>query len=61
VVWVVNPQTSQVAIRKVQVGRYTQDYATVVSGLSEGEVVVRAGVHKLNPGEKVRLLADAAR
>lgn len=59
-VWVIDPKTGQVVLTPVQVGRYTQDYVTVVSGLKDGDLVVRAGVHKLNQGEKVRILADAA-
>ena len=59
-VWVIDPKTHQVALKPVQIGRYTQDYVTIVSGLNEGDLVVRAGVHKLNPGETVRPLAEAA-
>jgi RND family efflux transporter MFP subunit len=59
-VWLVDPNTRQVSLKPVQVGRYTQDYFTVLSGLNAGDVVVRAGVHKLNQGEKVRILADVA-
>jgi multidrug efflux system membrane fusion protein len=58
-VWVIDPKTSQVQLRPVQVGRYTQDYVTVVSGLNNGDVVVRAGVHKINPGEVVKPVAQA--
>jgi len=58
-VWVIDGKTRQVTLTPVQVGRYTQDYVTIVSGLHDGDLVVRAGVHKLNPGEKVRVLADA--
>ena len=60
-VWVIDPKTTQVSLKPVQVGRYTQDYVTIVSGLNDGDLVVRAGVHKLTPGEKVRVLADAAK
>jgi RND family efflux transporter MFP subunit len=59
-VWLIDPQTQQVTLKPVQVGRYTQDYVTIVSGLNNGDLVVRAGVHKLNQGEKVRILADPA-
>jgi len=57
-VWVIDPNTRQVALKPVQVGRYTQDYVTVTGGLSDGDLVVRAGVHKLNAGERVRVLAE---
>ena len=50
-VWVIDPKTGQVSLREVQIGRYTQDYVIVVSGLQAGELVVRAGVHKLTPGD----------
>jgi multidrug efflux system membrane fusion protein len=59
-VWVIDPKTQQVSLTPVQVGRYTQDYVTVVAGLNDGDRVVRAGVHKLNQGEKVRILAEPA-
>jgi multidrug efflux system membrane fusion protein len=59
-VWVVDSKSSQVTLKPVQVGRYTQDYVTVVSGLAPGDIVVRAGVHKLNPGETVKPIAQPA-
>ena len=59
-VWVIDPNTRQVALKPVQVGRYTQDYVTITGGLSDGDLVVRAGVHKLNAGERVRVLAEPA-
>jgi len=59
-VWVIDPNTRQVALKAVQVGRYTQDYVTITGGLSDGDLVVRAGVHKLNAGERVRVLAEPA-
>lgn len=58
-VWVIDPKTSQAQLRAVQIGRYTQDYVTVISGLTDGDVVVRAGVHKINPGEVVKPVAQA--
>jgi len=57
-VWVVDPRTSQVALRPVEVARYTQDAVEIASGLQPGDVVVRAGVHKLHDGQKVRVLAE---
>jgi hypothetical protein len=46
----------------VTVARYTQEAVEISAGLKSGDVVVRAGVHKLRPGQKVRVLAtpDAA-
>ena len=59
-VWVVDPKTSQVSLRPVTVDRYSDDGVRVTAGLNGGELVVRAGVHKLFPNEKVRVLAEAA-
>jgi hypothetical protein len=44
----------------VQVARYTQDSVEIAAGLKPGDLVVRAGVHKLHAGQKVRVLAGAA-
>jgi len=54
-VWVVNPQTRKVAARSVQIGELNGERAAIVSGLAAGEWVVTAGVHKLAPGQEVRL------
>lgn len=54
-VWVVDRQTLQVAARNVQLGALSGDRAAIVSGLSAGEWVVTAGVHKIAPGQRVRL------
>ena len=58
-VWVIDPNTKQVELKPVRIGRYTQDYVTITAGLNNGDQVVRAGVHKLNAGETVKVLADA--
>jgi multidrug efflux system membrane fusion protein len=54
-VWVIDPHTKQVNLRPVQVGQYRGDGVTVLSGLQREEIVVTAGVHKLLPGQQVRL------
>ena len=54
-VWVVDRQTRKVAARGVQLGALLGERATIVSGLAAGEWVVTAGVHKLAPGQLVRL------
>jgi multidrug efflux system membrane fusion protein len=59
-VWIVDPKTSQVVLRPVTVARYTEEAVEIASGLGAGEVVVRAGVHKLTPGQKVRVLKEGA-
>ncbi|MBS7553642.1 efflux RND transporter periplasmic adaptor subunit [Ancylobacter dichloromethanicus] len=55
-VWVFDPATQTVALRNIEVRRFSQASVTVESGLSPGEVVVSAGVQALHPGQKVRLL-----
>ncbi|HMA11910.1 MAG TPA: efflux RND transporter periplasmic adaptor subunit, partial [Steroidobacteraceae bacterium] len=54
-VWVVDPQARKVAARGVRLGALVGERATIVSGLAAGEWVVTAGVHKLAPGQQVRL------
>ncbi|MDP2266490.1 MAG: efflux RND transporter periplasmic adaptor subunit [Thiobacillus sp.] len=56
-VWVVDPVKKNVAARSVQLGTLSGDRAVVVSGLKAGEWVVTAGVHKIAPGQQVRLMA----
>ena len=57
-VWIVDPKTSQVKLRKVAIGQFREDGVTVTSGLAAGDIVVTAGVHKLRADQVVRL-ADA--
>jgi membrane fusion protein, multidrug efflux system len=57
-VWVVDPDSLQVRSVAVEVARYHEDKVSVSAGLSGGELVVRAGVHKLFEGEKVRVLEE---
>lgn len=54
-VWVLDATTHQVSARSVQLGEMSGDRATVRSGLQAGEWVVTAGVHKIAPGQQVRL------
>ena len=60
-VWVVNPATQTVAPRAVRLGSLVGERATVTAGLASGEWVVTAGVHKLAPGQQVKLLTTASR
>ncbi len=57
--WVVNPATGKVAPRVVRLGDLAGQRVTIVSGLAAGEWVVTAGVHKLAPGQQVRLTTPA--
>ncbi|HUK01090.1 MAG TPA: efflux RND transporter periplasmic adaptor subunit [Steroidobacteraceae bacterium] len=54
-VWVVDPKTHQVTLRLITVQRYDTSAIIVSGGLSNGEVVVTAGVHALRPGQEVRI------
>lgn len=56
-VWIVDPATSALVLTPVGVARYTQEAVEISSGLKADDVVVRAGVHKLRAGQKVRVLA----
>lgn len=58
--WVVDAATQSVKLVPVQIGAYRESTVTVLSGVNEGEVVVTAGVHKLTPGQKVRVAAGSA-
>ena len=60
-VWVVDKTASRVKLVPVEVGEYVEDKVAVLSGLSPGDIVVRAGVHKLFPGEKVRVREEPAK
>jgi RND family efflux transporter MFP subunit len=60
-VWLFDPATSAVGLRRVDVLSYENDRVLVSDGLANGERVVVAGVQKLRPGMKVRLLEDAGK
>lgn len=55
-VWRVDTDTGRVSAVPVEVARYFDDKVAVTSGLADGDIVVRAGVHKLFEGEAVRVL-----
>jgi len=57
-VWVINPQTSVVHKREVEVARYNQHSVVVASGLLSGDRIVTAGAQSLYDGQKVKLLED---
>lgn len=56
-VWVVKDD-STVELRPVEVERYDSNFVYIASGIRTGERVVTAGVHRLAPGEKVRVPAE---
>jgi RND family efflux transporter MFP subunit len=58
-VWVVDPETSTVALRNIIVDSHSATQLVVAAGLVPGDVVVTAGVQALHPGQQVRLLGGA--
>src|SRR4029453_5512744 len=55
-VWIVDPSTSTVSLRPIDVLRFDPDSVGLSKGLGPGDVVVAAGVQALYPGQKIRLL-----
>ncbi|MBD8524909.1 efflux RND transporter periplasmic adaptor subunit [Pseudomarimonas arenosa] len=53
-VWVVNPDTSTVHRREVQISAFLDEQVPVTSGIEAGDWVVAAGVHLLQEGQPVR-------
>ncbi|WP_439814420.1 efflux RND transporter periplasmic adaptor subunit [Zavarzinia sp. CC-PAN008] len=53
-VWVFDADKGAVALAPIQVDTYGSDSIVVRAGLQPGQEVVVAGVHKLDPGMKVR-------
>ena len=58
-VWLVGADGT-VQLQPIAVARYQDNSVVVGSGLAQGEIVVTAGVQKLIPGEKVRLMTASA-
>jgi len=56
-VWVVDAKTSQLALKPVQVSRYTDDGVVIGSGLAPGDTVVLKGVNELYEHEPVKTSA----
>jgi RND family efflux transporter MFP subunit len=59
-IWVVDPASSTVALRNINILRHEPDSVVVGDGLEPGDLVVTAGVQALRPGQKVRLLNEAS-
>ena len=60
-VWVVDRANGTVALRPVTIARWRDDTALIAAGVNEGDVVATAGVHKLEPGQKVRPVQQTER
>jgi multidrug efflux system membrane fusion protein len=55
-VWVVGPKDSALQLRPVMVQSYTERFALVSGGLTEGETLVLAGVHTVFAGQHVAVV-----
>ena len=53
-VWRFDPATSRVKLAPIEIGQYREDGIVVTSGVTEGDWIVTAGVHKLIEGQTVR-------
>lgn len=60
-VWVVDRGSGEVSLRDVVIARWRDDTAAILSGVKEGELVATAGVHKLEPGQKVKPVLSTER
>src|SRR4030095_12530797 len=58
IVWVVDKPSMTVKAQPVMVAGADGNDAVVSSGVSPGQVIATAGVHVLNPGQKVKLYVD---
>ena len=54
-VWLLDKASMTVRVQPIQVAGADGNDAVVASGLQPGDVVVKAGVHVLTPGLKVKL------
>ncbi|WP_379875226.1 efflux RND transporter periplasmic adaptor subunit [Lacibacterium aquatile] len=59
-VWIVDVASGKVTLTPVEVAAFREDGAWISSGLTEGQTVVTAGVNKIDPAQKVRLM-DASK
>ncbi|MEH6719877.1 MAG: efflux RND transporter periplasmic adaptor subunit [Aurantimonas endophytica] len=59
-VWVVDPQSSAVSLRSVDVLRFDPGEVVVSQGLEPGEIIVTGGIQALHVGQLVRPLPPAA-
>jgi RND family efflux transporter MFP subunit len=58
-VWIVDPASMTVKVQGITVAGADGNEVIVNSGLGAGQLVVTAGVHTLNPGQKVKLYRES--
>ncbi len=56
-VWIVDPASSTVALRLIDILRFDPGLVIVSQGLDPGDVIVTAGIQALHPGQRVAPLA----
>jgi RND family efflux transporter MFP subunit len=59
-VWVVDPAAATLSAARVGLAGYDSDSAFIGSGVPEGAKIVALGVHKLDQGERVRVVDSLA-
>ncbi len=52
-VWIFDPSSSMVSARAVNIVRITENEAVISRGLNQSELIVSAGAHRLNDGQKI--------
>jgi membrane fusion protein, multidrug efflux system len=60
-VYVVQRTNSTLVRRPIKVSRFSKDVVSIAEGLSEGDVVVTAGVSKLRPNQTVKIEMETTR
>jgi RND family efflux transporter MFP subunit len=60
-VWVINPNTSTLSRRPVEVAKLGSETAMVSKGLKPGERILALGAHLVKEGEKVKILSGPAK
>ncbi len=59
-VWVINPVTSSVSRRPVEVAKLGSETALVSKGIKPGERILALGAHLVKDGERVKILPEPA-
>jgi RND family efflux transporter MFP subunit len=60
-VWVINPDTSSVSRRQIEVAKLGSETALVSKGLKSGELILALGAHLVTEGERVKILPAPAK
>jgi RND family efflux transporter MFP subunit len=60
-VWVINPDTSSLSRRQIEVAKLGSETALVSKGLKSGELILALGAHLVTEGERVKTLPAPAK